>query len=275
VTLIEAQQLALGYNGHTVIDHLEMVARPGELVGLVGPNGAGKTTVLRALAGLLKPRGGSVLVDDRSIDMLSSAARARSIGLIPQGETYVWPLKVEELVLLGRAPHRGWLLPMSHHDHAVVEQALAMTQLVELRHRPIDKLSGGERQRVMIARALAQEPQVLLLDEPTANLDVHHQLRLLDLVRGLVDARKLTAIVAIHDLALAARYCDRLMLLHQKRSYATGRPEEVLTPENLQAVFGIDAQLYRDPRGEWALSVHAEGKNHLTAEIAEHAEKRQ
>jgi iron complex transport system ATP-binding protein len=261
MTLIEAQQLALGYNGYTVIDHLDLTARPGELVGLVGPNGAGKTTVLRALAGLLEPRGGSVLVDDQSIGGLSSAARARCIGLIPQGETYVWPLKVEELVLLGRAPHRGWLLPMSCHDHAVVEQALEMTQLVELRRRPIDRLSGGERQRVMIARALAQEPQVLLLDEPTANLDVHHQLRLLDLVRRLVDARKLTAVVAIHDLSLAARYCDRLMLLHQKHSYAVGKPEEVLTPDNLRVVFGIDAELYRDPRGEWALSVQADGED--------------
>jgi iron complex transport system ATP-binding protein len=260
MTLIETRQLALGYNGHNIIEHLDLTARPGELVGLVGPNGAGKTTVLRALAGLLTPRGGSVLVDDQSIDDLSSAVRARSIGLVPQGEAYVWPLRVEELVLLGRAPHRGWLLPMSRHDHTVVEQALALTELVALRQRPIDKLSGGERQRVMIARALAQEPQVLLLDEPTANLDVHHQLRLLDLVRGLVDARRLTAIVAIHDLALAARYCDRLVLLHHKHSYAAGKPEEVLTPENLRAVFDIDAELYRDPRGEWALSVHAGGK---------------
>jgi iron complex transport system ATP-binding protein len=257
MTLIEAQQLSLGYNGHAVIDHLDLVARPGELVGLIGPNGAGKTTVLRALAGLLQPRDGNVLVDEQSIGALSSAARARSIGLVPQGEAYVWPLRVEELVLLGRAPHRGWLLPMSHHDHAVVEQALEQTQLVSLRHRPIDKLSGGERQRVMIARALAQEPHVLLLDEPTANLDVHHQLRLLDLVRKLVDARQLTAIIAIHDLALAARYCDRLMLLHHKRSYAVGKPEEVLTPDNLKTVFGIDAELYRDPRGAWALSAHA------------------
>jgi iron complex transport system ATP-binding protein len=259
MTLIQAQRLVLGYNGHEVIDQLDLTARPGELVGLIGPNGAGKTTVLRALAGLLQPRGGSVLIDEQSIDSLSSAARARCIGLIPQGETYVWPLTVQELVLLGRAPHRGWLLPMSGHDRTVVERALNLTLLTELRHRPVDKLSGGERQRVMIARALAQEPQVLLLDEPTANLDIHHQIRLLELVRRLVDKQSLTAIVAIHDLSLAARYCDRLVLLYRQHSHAIGKPEEVLTQENLRQVFDIDAELYRDPRGEWALSVHADG----------------
>ena len=177
---------------------------------------------------------------------------------MPQGETNVWPLAVEEIVMLGRAPHRGWLMPMSRTDRKAVDRALARAGLSELRGRLINKLSGGERQRVMIARALAQEPSILLLDEPTANLDVRHQIQVLDLVRQLVDSGSLTAILAIHDLSLAARYCDRLVLLHEGCEYAVGSPEEVLTTENLRVVYGVDAELYRDPYGQWALSVQAD-----------------
>ena len=185
-------------------------------------------------------------------------ARARAIGLVPQGEAHAWSLPVEEVVRLGRAPHRGWLLPYSQDDRDIVNTILDHTGLDELRHRPIDKLSGGERQRVMIARALAQEPRVLLLDEPTANLDIHHENQVLSLVRDLVNNRKLTAVLAIHNLGLAAQFCDRLLLLHNKRAYAVGKPEEVLTPENLRDVFGIEGALYRDPFGQWALSVRSQ-----------------
>lgn len=255
MTTIEVNRLALGYNGRTVVDSLDMSARAGELLGLIGPNGAGKTTVLRALAGLLAPREGVVLVDEQDVQSLDAAARAQTIGLVPQGESMAWPLSVEEVVALGRAPHRGWFLPLSGTDRRAVDRALAQTGLTALRKRSINKLSGGERQRVMIARALAQEPKVLLLDEPTANLDVHHQLRVLDLVRELAAGRQLIGVMAIHDLALAARYCDRLLLLHQGRTHAVGSPDEVLTAENLRSVFGVEAELYRDPRGRWALSI--------------------
>ncbi len=257
MTTIEADRLALGYNGRTVVGNLSLTAHTGEMLGLIGPNGSGKTTVLRALAGLLTPREGVVLVNKQDIQRLGAAVRAQTIGLVPQGESQVWPMSVEEVVSLGRAPHRGWFLPLSKNDKTAVEQALTHTGLSDLRQRSIKKLSGGERQRVMIARALAQEPKVLLLDEPTANLDVHHQLRVLEMVRHLAAERQLIGVLAIHDLALAARYCDHLLLLHQGRAYAAGPPDEVLTVENLRTVFGVEAELYRDPRGQWALSIQS------------------
>lgn len=256
--LIKASQLALGYNGHTVVNDLDLTVSPGEIVGLLGPNGTGKTTILRALAGLLKPKCGTALIHDQDVNAMSPLLRARYIGLVPQNEAYVWPLTVEEIVMLGRAPHRGWLLPLSENDRSMVERALDITELQDLRDRPIGKLSGGERQRVRIARALAQEPEVLLLDEPTANLDIHHQVQVLKLVRELVEKRQLTAIIAIHDLALAARYSDRLVLVNEGRAYAVGSVEHVLTTDNIREVFGVEAELYRDPWGQWALGVRAE-----------------
>jgi iron complex transport system ATP-binding protein len=161
---------------------------------------------------------------------------------------------VEEIVLLGRAPHRGWLLPYSAADRAAVENALMQTDLLNLRTRPVDKLSGGERQRTLIARALAQEALILLLDEPTANLDFRFQMQVLDLARELASKNGLAVLVAIHDLGMAARYCDRLVLIANGCEFASGTPSEVFTPQTLKAVFGVDGQLYRDPHGQWAIS---------------------
>jgi iron complex transport system ATP-binding protein len=249
--------VSFAYNGHTVISDFSLMVVEGEVLGLIGPNGAGKTTVLRTLIGQCVPNVGAVLLDGTNVRALSSLARARHIGLVPQGESLAWPLTVEEIVALGRAAHRGWLLPLSTVDRDVIRWALACTHLTELRDRPVDKLSGGERQRTLIARALTQQPAVLLLDEPTANLDIRHQLQVLDLVRELVATHKLAAVLAIHDLTLAARYCDRLVLLHAGRAMACGSPETVLTPEHLRAVFDVQAELYRNPFGQWSLSVQS------------------
>ncbi|MGH2522750.1 MAG: ABC transporter ATP-binding protein [Anaerolineales bacterium] len=254
---LTADRVAFAYNGHPVISDLSLTVAEGEMLGLIGPNGAGKTTVLRALAGQHAPGAGVVLLEGKNVRGLSSLARARRIGLVPQGESLAWPLTVEEIVALGRAAHRGWLLPLSAIDRDVIVWALARTHLTELRDRPVDKLSGGERQRTLIARALTQQPAVLLLDEPTANLDIHHQLQVLDLVRELVAAGKLAAVLAIHDLTLAARYCDRLVLLHAGHAIASGLPEAVLTSDNLRAVFDVQAELYRNPFGQWSLSVQS------------------
>ncbi len=254
---LTANHVTFAYNGQTVISDLSLAVAQGEVLGLIGPNGAGKSTVLRALAGQCTPNIGAVLLDGKNVRALSSLARARRIGLVPQGESLAWPLTVEEIVALGRAAHRGWLLPLSTVDRDVIAWALACTHLTRLRDRPVDKLSGGERQRTLIARALTQQPAVLLLDEPTANLDIHHQLQVLDLMRELVTSGNLAAVLAIHDLTLAARYCDRLVLLHAGRAIACGSPETVLTSDNLRAVFDVQAELYRNPFGQWSLSVQS------------------
>ena len=254
MTQLVAHDLTLAYKRQTVIEHVNLAVSSGSVLGLIGPNGSGKTTILRALAGLSQPRCGNVLLNDRNVTRMSHAERARQIGLVPQGERHAWALTVDEMVLLGRAPHRGWLLPFSAADLAIVECVLSQTGLLPLRDRPLDRLSGGERQRALISRALAQEPAVLLLDEPTANLDLRYQMEILGLVRQLATERKLAVVIAIHDLTLAARYCDCLALLADGGIFASGAPQAVLTPENLMSVFGVAGQLYNDPSGQWAVS---------------------
>lgn len=264
VSFLQASNLNLGYNGHIVVQDFNLVISPKTIVGLVGPNGSGKTTILRALAGLLPLQDGKVLIDGKSISELDSKKRARRIGWVPQRETLAWSLTVEETIQLGRAPHRGWFLPYTAKDYSIVDWAVGITELNDLKDRPIDKLSGGEFQRVLIARALAQEPEILLLDEPTANLDIRHQIQVLSLVRSLVEKNELTVVIAIHDLNLAVRYCDQLVLLHHGQQKGVGKPEQVLTEDSLQTVFGIEAKLYQDPWGHWAVSVRSGVNNGRT-----------
>ena len=257
--LLAASSLTLSYNGHAVVQDFHLSVPHKTVVGLVGPNGSGKTTILRALAGLIEPVSGHALLKGVQAARLDKRTRARQIGWVPQLETAAWPLTVYEVVRLGRAPHRGWLMPYTSVDREIVERALARADLLPLRDRPVDKLSGGEFQRVLIARVLAQEPEVLLLDEPTANLDIHHQVQVLDLIRDLVLEKSLSVVIAIHDLSLAARYCDLLVLLDKGHEVSSGTPEEVLTPGNLRAVFGVKARLFKDPWGAWAVSVQRNG----------------
>jgi iron complex transport system ATP-binding protein len=258
--LLSAKALSLTYNGHLVVDGFNLELQEKTIVGLIGPNGSGKTTVLRGLAGLLQPVTGSALINGKEAAHMDKQLRARLVGWVPQQESSAWPLTVQEVVQLGRAPHRGWFMPFTAGDKDMVEQSLDRADLLSLKHRPVTKLSGGEFQRVLIARVLAQEPQALLLDEPTTSLDIQHQIQVLDLVRSLVKEKGLSIVMAIHDLNLAARYCDHLILLHHGRQVSAGSPEKVLTPENFRSVFGVDARLYRDPWNEWAVTVRNEHK---------------
>jgi iron complex transport system ATP-binding protein len=260
---LETQSLSCAYavNGRgVVLQDVDLILRSGELVGLIGPNGAGKTTLLRALARLLRPQKGQVLLDGQDIWRLSPRQVARRIGRVPQAANVAWPYTAEHVVRMGRYPHRGWLTPFNGRDATAVESVLTRLGLQPVRNRPLNTLSGGEQQRVLIARALVQEPTVLLLDEPIANLDINHQHQVLTMVQDLVQGYQLAALLAIHDLGLAARYCDRLILLNQGQMWAAGSPAEVLQPDYLRTVFGVDSQLYRDPSGQWALSVQPIGE---------------
>ncbi len=247
MTALEGQGLTCSYNGHAVVQELSLAAHKGEVLGLIGPNGAGKTTVLRALARLLRPRQGAVLLEGRNVWMMPSRRVAQKLAMAPQMDSGSWPLTVEQAVMLGRAPHRGWFLPLSPHDHAAVTRALTRTGLLDLRQRPIANLSGGEQRRVILARALAQEPDVLLLDEPTAYLDLKYQTETLELVRHLAHKDGMTVIITLHDLNQAALCADRLALLAEGQLLGVGSPASVLTPSLLSRAYRVQVTVAAHP----------------------------
>ena len=239
----------------TLLDGVCLRVEQGQFVGIIGPNGAGKSTLLRALSGILRQEHGAVSVEGADLRAMSSRDVAARLALVPQIAPYTQGFTSFELVLMGRYPHLGRFQIEGGRDNRIALDAMRRTDTERFAGRTLDTLSGGERQRVFVSRALAQQPRVLLLDEPTSNLDVYHQLRVLDLVRQLVDDG-LTAIAAIHDLHMAARYCDRLVLLSEGRVLAEGTPEEVLTPEAIESAFGVRCTVYREPvTGALAISL--------------------
>lgn len=243
---IRAEDLAWEIDARRILDDVSLHASRGQFVGLVGPNGAGKSTLLRAISGILSNVEGTVHLDGEDIRSLSSRRVAANLALIPQIAPYTYGFTSLELVLMGRYPHLGRFQIEGRNDHRIAMEAMELTETGEFAERTMDTLSGGERQRVLVARALAQQPRVLLLDEPTSNLDILHQLKVLDVVRQLVDDG-LAAIAAIHDLNMAARYCDRLVLLQEGRVIVEGPAEDVLKPETIESAFGVEAAVYRDP----------------------------
>ena len=252
---VSARNLTYEIQAETLLEGVDLHADRGQLVGLIGPNGAGKSTLLRAISGILNYREGTIRLDGDDLKSLSSRDIAAGLALIPQIAPYTHGFTSIELVLMGRYPHLGRFQIEGKEDDRIARDSMRLTRTEQFADRTLDTLSGGERQRVFVSRALAQQPRVLLLDEPTSNLDVFHQLKVLDLVRKLVDGG-LTAVAAIHDLNMAARYCDRLVLLKGGRVLAEGSPEEVLVPETIQSAFGVRAAVYRDPMtGSLALSV--------------------
>lgn len=247
---LAAQNLSGGYPQSLIIQGVNLTVQPGEWLGLVGANGSGKSTLLRLLSRLLPPQTGAVLLAGRDLHTLSPTAIARQLALLPQQQTLPDGLTVEQLVSLGRSPHQPWWQwEMDSAGRQQVHQALAWTALTEFRDRPVADLSGGERQRAFLALALAQNPQVLLLDEPTTFLDIHYQLQILDLLKDLNRRRPLSIVTVLHDINLAARYCDRLALLRQGQIWAMDIPHQVLTVENLRAVFQVEASIFSTPHG--------------------------
>jgi iron complex transport system ATP-binding protein len=245
--ILEAQHVTCAYNGRPVLENLCLEAHPGQVLALIGPNGVGKSTLLRAMARLLEPRRGKVLLSGRDVWHSTPRDIARQLALAPQTSGTYYSVTVEQTVALGRAPHRGWLLPLTAQDRAATQRAMEQAGLTALRDRLVTELSGGEQQRVVLARVLAQEPQVLLLDEPTSHLDLRYQAGILGLVHQLAHKDGLTVVVSLHDLNLAALYADRVALLGEGQLVAIGSPEEVLTPERLTQVYGVPIVVTRHP----------------------------
>ncbi|AHE54709.1 ABC transporter ATP-binding protein [Sphingomonas sanxanigenens] len=230
----------LGSRG--VVHEVSAVLRPGALVGIIGPNGAGKSTLLRAMLGLLKPSGGEALIDGVPVPRLGRAAIARRLAYLPQGQTVHWPIAVERLVALGRLPHLAPMSGLAATDAEAIARAMERADVSHLAGRVATELSGGERARVLLARALAVEAAGLVADEPLAALDPGHQIDVMTLLRREARAGALV-IVVLHDLTMAARYCDRLLLLDSGRLVADGAPMAVLTPDSLRDVYGIAATI--------------------------------
>ena len=244
---LAAESLTLAYGDREVVHDLDLSIPSGQITAIVGANGCGKSTVLRALARLLKPRSGAVLLDGEEIHHLPSREVARRLGLLPQSPTAPEGIAVADLIGRGRHPHQRFLARWTAADYAAVADALDATGIADLADRAVDELSGGQRQRVWIAMALAQQTDILLLDEPTTFLDVTHQIEVLDLLTDLNRSRGTTIAMVLHDLNLAARYADRLVAVREGGIHAFGRPDDVITAEVVGEVFGLDCQVIIDP----------------------------
>lgn len=241
--MLKAINIRASYQDTVVIDDINLHVSQGEFAGIIGPNGTGKTTLLKVLSGVKKPLSGTVYLNNRDIKTMSRHEIARVMAVVPQS-SFVPPLfTVEDVVGIGRYAHSKKRFTTTASDKVANNEALILTGTDRFRNRYVSELSGGERQEVLIARAIAQEPGLLLLDEPTANLDIKHQLKILTLVRKLIDEKALTALMVIHDLNLAARFCNKLILLHNGFVHATGKAEEVITVDNLADVYGVTARV--------------------------------
>ncbi|WP_420362690.1 ABC transporter ATP-binding protein [Curtobacterium aetherium] len=245
--VLEARGLSVGYDRHPVLRDLDLEITRGTVTTFLGANGCGKSTLLKALGRVLKPQSGEVFLDGSPIRKEANRAVARKLAILPQSPLAPSGTSVLDLVMRGRNPHQSWARPWTAEDAAVAEDAIAATGLTDVAHRDVASLSGGQRQRAWIALVLAQRADTLLLDEPTTYLDLAHQLDVLRLVRRINREQGATVVMVLHDLTLAARYSDRLVVLHDGGVVADGAPVDVLTPAVLQEAFGLHARVVPDP----------------------------
>ena len=247
--LLEIQELTGGYGNIAIAQNITLSIQNGEWLSLIGANGSGKSTLLKLISRILAPQKGFVLLDGKAIHSQPAAIVARRLAILPQQQTIPEGLTVKQLVSLGRSPHQPWWQwELSREDAQKVEIAMHQTGIEKFSDRSVEQLSGGERQRAFLALALAQNPQVLLLDEPTTYLDICYQLQLLELLKKL-NQQNLTIITVLHEINLAARYSDRIALLHQGKLTCVGTPEQILTPDNLAQTFGVDVTIIETPVG--------------------------
>ncbi|MFC9430837.1 ABC transporter ATP-binding protein [Streptomyces sp. NPDC056987] len=262
---LQARDVRLGYDGREVVNGLNVAIPPGRITMIVGPNACGKSTLLRSMARLLTPTGGSVLLDGRDIQAMPTKEVAAVLGILPQSPVAPDGITVSDLVGRGRYPHQGWFRRWTAEDDAAVAQALLATDVLELAARPVDELSGGQRQRVWIAMALSQHTDILLLDEPTTFLDISHQLDVLDLLTDLNRTYGSTIVVVLHDLNLACRYADHLVAMKDGRIVAEGAPQEIVSASLVTEVFGMRCSVTEDPASRTPMIVPM-GRHHIAGE---------
>jgi ABC-type cobalamin/Fe3+-siderophores transport system ATPase subunit len=253
--MLKIESLSVSYGSRLALDRINLEIAPGEVLGLIGPNGAGKSTLIRAISGVQPIGHGRILADGQDLAELSYTQRARLVAVVPQARNLPGAFSAWETVLLGRTPHLNWLGQLSPQDELRAHQAMERTDTLKLADRPVGEISGGEQQRVLLARALAQASPILLLDEPTAHLDLQYQVCLLDLVRDLAHREKLAILIAIHDLNLVARYTDRVALLVKGQVQAVGSSAEVLEPALLSRAYRVPLQSIRTEKLEYPLII--------------------
>ncbi len=247
---LEVKNLTGGYTATPIVKHINLDLQTGEWLSLVGANGSGKSTFLKLLSRILSPSEGAVLLDGKVIHSQPANIVAQQLALLPQQQTIPAGLTVRQLVSLGRTPHQPWWQwELKSEDKEKVEIAIQKTKLAELSERPVENLSGGERQRAFLALALAQEPKILLLDEPTTYLDINYQLQLLELLKELNQQQQLTIVTVLHELNLAARYSNRIALFKEGSLWGVDTPKNVLTPDAINQVFGVEALIINTPVG--------------------------
>jgi len=237
---LEIKGACFSYGSRPVLENVTMSIKEGEVVSIVGPNGSGKSTLLKCINRILKPEG-AILVNGKDLVGVKSKELAKLLGYVPQSINHSFPATVFDTVLLGRKPYVSW--SVSSEDTEIVSNIISLMGLKDMALRQSNELSGGERQKVFMARALAQEPDVLLLDEPTSNLDMRHQLEVLEIIKSMAKTKKIAAVIAIHDLNLAAQFSDRLIFLENGNIYNAGTPAEVITVENIRRIYGVEVDI--------------------------------
>ena len=250
---LKVNKIEFAYNSTSVLENISLELDRSEILGIVGPNGTGKSTLIRCIDRILKPQQGTILLDENDITTMNRMEIARKMGYVPQSTTRVFPASVIDTVLMGRRPHLGW--KSSEEDMDKVLEILELLGIVEFAMRDFNEISGGQQQKVLIARALAQEADVLLLDEPTSNLDIRHQLEVMEIMTNVVRKNGISAVMAIHDLNLASRYTDRILMMNGGRIFAAGEPASVLTIENIKRVYGVEVLVKSDGERPYIIPV--------------------
>ncbi len=261
MSLLKGVNLGFQIDHIPILQGIDIEVNAGEMVGLIGPNGAGKSTLLRLLTSVEQASSGEIFYDNININQISAEQRARYIGYLAQAAQAYWPFSVEKTVGLGRIPHQKWWKHNSREDHEKIHQAMQTTETLAYRNRIVSTLSGGEHTLVMLARIFATDPQIIFADEPVAALDPYHQLHVMEILRNHSQNDR-AAVVVLHDLSLASRFCDRLYIINHGELYVSGAPEKIMTADNIAEVYGVKTRIIQDAEGVSVMPVARLGDHH-------------